>query len=193
MLLFGLWSPSTLTVWSQKLKAVSHIDQKRKEGLKGRVFVVQEWSMDLNRTLSRRETKRKHTDGVTLTGISQSTEQTSKTSSSRWAETRQVSSECSCVWVRQCARVQACHYSVCTGVNPHHDRVRQSPAQTRMLSPHWLWRLTSVSCSWATAAGASPGARLQKHPNSESQKSRERWFKVLSGKERNVWEPISAT
>uniref|UniRef100_A0A8C1D0N7 Protein kinase C and casein kinase substrate in neurons 2 n=2 Tax=Cyprinus carpio TaxID=7962 RepID=A0A8C1D0N7_CYPCA len=42
----------------------------------------EEWSMDLNRTLSRRETKRKHTDGVTLTGISQSTEQTSKTSSS---------------------------------------------------------------------------------------------------------------
>uniref|UniRef100_A0A8C2HYM5 Protein kinase C and casein kinase substrate in neurons 2 n=1 Tax=Cyprinus carpio TaxID=7962 RepID=A0A8C2HYM5_CYPCA len=42
----------------------------------------EEWSMDLNRTLSRRETKRKHTDGVTLTGISQ--------------KTRQVSSECSC-------------------------------------------------------------------------------------------------
>uniref|UniRef100_A0A673MIJ3 Protein kinase C and casein kinase substrate in neurons protein 2-like n=1 Tax=Sinocyclocheilus rhinocerous TaxID=307959 RepID=A0A673MIJ3_9TELE len=42
----------------------------------------EEWSMDLNRTLSRRETKRKHTDGVTLTGISQTTEQTSKASSS---------------------------------------------------------------------------------------------------------------
>ncbi|XP_043093241.1 protein kinase C and casein kinase substrate in neurons protein 2-like isoform X1 [Puntigrus tetrazona] len=42
----------------------------------------EEWSMDLNRTLSRRETKRKHNDGVTLTGISQTTEHTSKTSSS---------------------------------------------------------------------------------------------------------------
>ncbi|XP_058629087.1 protein kinase C and casein kinase substrate in neurons protein 2 isoform X2 [Onychostoma macrolepis] len=42
----------------------------------------EELSMDLNRTLSRRETKRKHTDGVTLTGISQTTEQTSKTTAS---------------------------------------------------------------------------------------------------------------
>ncbi|XP_051974208.1 protein kinase C and casein kinase substrate in neurons protein 2 isoform X3 [Xyrauchen texanus] len=42
----------------------------------------EEWSMDLNRTLSRRETKRKHTDDVTLTGISQTGDQVSKTSSS---------------------------------------------------------------------------------------------------------------
>ncbi|XP_026093889.1 protein kinase C and casein kinase substrate in neurons protein 2 isoform X2 [Carassius auratus] len=42
----------------------------------------EEWSMELNRMLSRRETKRKPTDGVTLTGISQSTEQTPKTTSS---------------------------------------------------------------------------------------------------------------
>ncbi|XP_077065499.1 protein kinase C and casein kinase substrate in neurons protein 2 isoform X2 [Siphateles boraxobius] len=43
----------------------------------------EELSMDLNRTFSRRETKRKHTDGVTLTGISHTTETTaSKTSSS---------------------------------------------------------------------------------------------------------------
>ncbi|XP_039526159.1 protein kinase C and casein kinase substrate in neurons protein 2 isoform X2 [Pimephales promelas] len=43
----------------------------------------EELSMDLNRTLSRRETKRKPTDGVTLTGISHTTETTaSKTSSS---------------------------------------------------------------------------------------------------------------
>ncbi|KAA0721492.1 Protein kinase C and casein kinase substrate in neurons protein 2 [Triplophysa tibetana] len=42
----------------------------------------EEWSMDLNRTLSRRETKRKPTDGVTLTGISQAPDQVSKTSSS---------------------------------------------------------------------------------------------------------------
>ncbi|XP_067284729.1 protein kinase C and casein kinase substrate in neurons protein 2 isoform X2 [Pseudorasbora parva] len=41
----------------------------------------EELSMDLNRALSRRETKRKHTDGVTLTGISQNTEQACKTSS----------------------------------------------------------------------------------------------------------------
>uniref|UniRef100_A0A671P359 Protein kinase C and casein kinase substrate in neurons 2 n=1 Tax=Sinocyclocheilus anshuiensis TaxID=1608454 RepID=A0A671P359_9TELE len=47
----------------------------------------EEWSMDLNRTLSRRETMRKHTDGVTLTGISQTTEQTSKASSSSSAGT----------------------------------------------------------------------------------------------------------
>ncbi|XP_056603944.1 protein kinase C and casein kinase substrate in neurons protein 2 isoform X2 [Triplophysa dalaica] len=42
----------------------------------------EEWSMDLNRTLSRRETKRKPTDGVMLTGISQAPDQVSKTSSS---------------------------------------------------------------------------------------------------------------
>ncbi|XDV26207.1 hypothetical protein PO909_029970 [Leuciscus waleckii] len=43
----------------------------------------EEFSIDLNRTLSRRETKRKPTDGVTLTGISHTTETTaSKTSSS---------------------------------------------------------------------------------------------------------------
>uniref|UniRef100_A0A8C1RV76 Protein kinase C and casein kinase substrate in neurons 2 n=1 Tax=Cyprinus carpio TaxID=7962 RepID=A0A8C1RV76_CYPCA len=39
----------------------------------------QEWSMDSNQTLSQGEAKRKHADGVTLTG---QTEQTSKTSSS---------------------------------------------------------------------------------------------------------------
>lgn len=33
-------------------------------------LVAQEWSADLNRTLSRRE-KKKAADGVTLTGISQ--------------------------------------------------------------------------------------------------------------------------
>ncbi|XP_051544710.1 protein kinase C and casein kinase substrate in neurons protein 2 isoform X3 [Myxocyprinus asiaticus] len=42
----------------------------------------EELSMDLNRTLSRRETKRKHTDDVTLMGISQTGDQVSKTSSS---------------------------------------------------------------------------------------------------------------
>nr|XP_055046114.1 protein kinase C and casein kinase substrate in neurons protein 2 isoform X2 [Misgurnus anguillicaudatus] len=42
----------------------------------------EEWSMDINRTLSRRETKRKPADGITLTGISQTSEQVSKTSSS---------------------------------------------------------------------------------------------------------------
>ncbi|XP_016110593.1 protein kinase C and casein kinase substrate in neurons protein 2 isoform X1 [Sinocyclocheilus grahami] len=55
----------------------------------------EEWSMDLNRTLSRRETKRKHTDGVTLTGISQTTEQTSKASSSSMAVAS--SSEAACL------------------------------------------------------------------------------------------------
>uniref|UniRef100_A0A8C4Z9G2 Protein kinase C and casein kinase substrate in neurons 2 n=1 Tax=Gadus morhua TaxID=8049 RepID=A0A8C4Z9G2_GADMO len=34
-------------------------------------FEVPAWSVDLNRTLSRRETKKKPTDGVTLTGINQ--------------------------------------------------------------------------------------------------------------------------
>ncbi|TRY84048.1 hypothetical protein DNTS_021077 [Danionella cerebrum] len=42
----------------------------------------QEWSMELNRTLSRRETKKKHTEGVTLTAISQNTEQNIKSSNS---------------------------------------------------------------------------------------------------------------
>ncbi|XP_048011507.1 LOW QUALITY PROTEIN: protein kinase C and casein kinase substrate in neurons protein 2 [Megalobrama amblycephala] len=42
----------------------------------------EEWSTDLNRTLSRRETKRKPADGVTLTGISQTAEPVSKASSS---------------------------------------------------------------------------------------------------------------
>ncbi|KAK9976789.1 hypothetical protein ABG768_021991 [Culter alburnus] len=41
----------------------------------------EEWSTDLNRTLSRRETKRKPADGVTLTGISQTAEPVSKASS----------------------------------------------------------------------------------------------------------------
>ncbi|KAF6340094.1 protein kinase C and casein kinase substrate in neurons 2 [Rhinolophus ferrumequinum] len=39
------------------------------------VAVVQEWSADMNRTLSRRE-KKKATDGVTLTGINQTGDQT---------------------------------------------------------------------------------------------------------------------
>ncbi|XP_065127031.2 protein kinase C and casein kinase substrate in neurons protein 2 isoform X1 [Paramisgurnus dabryanus] len=42
----------------------------------------EEWSIDINRTLSRRETKRKPVDGVTLTGINQTSDQVSKTSSS---------------------------------------------------------------------------------------------------------------
>ncbi|XP_051547553.1 protein kinase C and casein kinase substrate in neurons protein 2-like isoform X2 [Myxocyprinus asiaticus] len=42
----------------------------------------EELSMDLNRTLSRRETKRKHNDEVTLMGISQTGDQVSKSSSS---------------------------------------------------------------------------------------------------------------
>lgn len=41
----------------------------------------EEWSIDINRTLSRRETKRKPADGVTLTGINQTSDQVSKTSS----------------------------------------------------------------------------------------------------------------
>lgn len=42
----------------------------------------QEWSADLNRTLSRRE-KKKATDGVTLTGISQTGDQAAPHKSSR--------------------------------------------------------------------------------------------------------------
>ncbi|XP_014008983.1 protein kinase C and casein kinase substrate in neurons protein 2 isoform X4 [Salmo salar] len=42
----------------------------------------EDWSIDLNRTLSRRETKKKPSDGVTLTGISQMEEQQAAKSSS---------------------------------------------------------------------------------------------------------------
>ncbi|XP_005168648.1 protein kinase C and casein kinase substrate in neurons protein 2 isoform X1 [Danio rerio] len=41
----------------------------------------EEWSMDLNRTLSRRETKRRPAEGVTLTAISHNPEQSSRVSS----------------------------------------------------------------------------------------------------------------
>ncbi|XP_029598613.1 protein kinase C and casein kinase substrate in neurons protein 2 isoform X3 [Salmo trutta] len=43
---------------------------------------IVDWSIDLNRTLSRRETKKKPSDGVTLTGISQMEEQQAAKSSS---------------------------------------------------------------------------------------------------------------
>ncbi|KAL0962995.1 hypothetical protein UPYG_G00348150 [Umbra pygmaea] len=42
----------------------------------------EDWSIDLNRTLIRRETKKKPSDGVTLTGISQMSEQQAAKSSS---------------------------------------------------------------------------------------------------------------
>lgn len=103
------------------------------------VCVLQEWSMDLNRTLSRRETKRKHTDGVTLTGINQTTEQTSNTSSSRWAEPQQWSRVCVLEWL--------------------------SILNTRrfLLTDSDMWPLTSG----VTAATASPGAHLHtQHRNS---------------------------
>ena len=45
---------------------------------------AQEWSADLNRTLSRRE-KKKATDGVTLTGINQTGDQALQSKPSRWA------------------------------------------------------------------------------------------------------------
>lgn len=48
------------------------------------VPVAQEWSADLNRTLSRRE-KKKTADGVTLTGINQTGEQALQNKPSRWA------------------------------------------------------------------------------------------------------------
>ncbi|XP_029521538.1 protein kinase C and casein kinase substrate in neurons protein 2-like isoform X1 [Oncorhynchus nerka] len=43
---------------------------------------IVDWSIDLNRTLSRRETKKKPSEGVTLTGISQMEEQQAAKSSS---------------------------------------------------------------------------------------------------------------
>lgn len=46
------------------------------------LICAQEWSADLNRTLSRRE-KKKATDGVTLTGISQTGDQAAPHKSSR--------------------------------------------------------------------------------------------------------------
>lgn len=48
------------------------------------VPVAQEWSADLNRTLSRRE-KKKTSDGVTLTGINQTGDQPLQNKPSRWA------------------------------------------------------------------------------------------------------------
>jgi hypothetical protein len=44
--------------------------------------VAQEWSADLNRTLSRRE-KKKAADGVTLTGINQTGDQSMQNKTSR--------------------------------------------------------------------------------------------------------------
>lgn len=44
---------------------------------------AQEWSADLNRTLSRRE-KKKAADGVTLTGINQTGDQALQNKPSRW-------------------------------------------------------------------------------------------------------------
>ncbi|XP_030642106.1 protein kinase C and casein kinase substrate in neurons protein 2 isoform X2 [Chanos chanos] len=52
----------------------------------------EEWSIDLNRTLSRRD-KKKPGDGVTLTGISQTGEQAAKTSSSNTEKTPDSSDE----------------------------------------------------------------------------------------------------
>ena len=48
------------------------------------VPVAQEWSVDLNRTLSRKE-KKKNADGVTLMGINQTGDQASQNKPSRWA------------------------------------------------------------------------------------------------------------
>lgn len=48
------------------------------------VPVAQEWSADLNRTLSRKE-KKKNADGVTLMGINQTGDQASQNKPSRWA------------------------------------------------------------------------------------------------------------
>lgn len=47
-----------------------------------RCLLAQEWSADLNRTLSRRE-KKKAADGVTLTGINQTGDQALQNKPSR--------------------------------------------------------------------------------------------------------------
>ncbi|RXN34722.1 kinase C and casein kinase substrate in neurons 2 isoform X3 [Labeo rohita] len=79
--------PGMAMNWPQfELKSHNYeINSQKNERKRYEIFshnYKKEWSMDLNRTLSRRETKRKPADGITLTGISQTTEQTSKTSSS---------------------------------------------------------------------------------------------------------------
>lgn len=54
-------------------------------------YLCQEWSADLNRTLSRRE-KKKTADGVTLTGINQTGDQALQNKPSRWAVRQPTSS-----------------------------------------------------------------------------------------------------
>lgn len=61
---------SSTTLWKHVLNQPLSWPSFRSKTLLLYFYVYQDWSVDLNRTLSRRE-KKKPSDGVTLTGISQ--------------------------------------------------------------------------------------------------------------------------